>query len=92
MMDIQTLSTVVSLLAMVVMYLITKPLQSQLESLQKSIDKLAEALSDNQHNVNDLRERVAAVENSAKSAHNRIDELTVRQNNDDVKCSQCSNH
>lgn len=79
-MELQSFSTLVSLLVLLITWLIVQPLKTQLEALQKSIDKLTEILSESQHDIIALRERVAAIENSAKSAHSRLDDFSERLN------------
>ena len=56
-------------------YLIVQPLRNSILALQSSIDRLDARLSVLDQKIDDDRERLAIVEQSTKSAHNRIDRI-----------------
>lgn len=70
--------TIVGFASLVVKLIIIGPLQSAIGTLQKAVEKmesLLNRLSDEQKNID---KRLVAVEQSAKSAHHRLDGLETR--------------
>lgn len=56
-------------------YIVIKPLRTSIQALQTAIDRLDNRLSVLDSKIDDDRERIATVEQSAKQAHRRIDRL-----------------
>ena len=56
-------------------YIVIKPLRTSIQALQAAIDRLDNRLSVLDSKVEDDRERIAVVEQSARQAHKRIDRL-----------------
>lgn len=56
-------------------YIVIKPLRTSIQALQAAIDRLDNRLSVLDSKIDDDRERIAIVEQSAKQAHKRIDRL-----------------
>ena len=56
-------------------YIVIKPLRTSIQALQSAIDRLDNRLSVLDSKIDDDRERIAIVEQSAKQAHKRIDRL-----------------
>lgn len=70
--------TIISFAAGLVKYLIVKPLQTAITTLKEAITEMKNMitlLSDEQKNID---KRLVACEESAKSAHKRIDETNNR--------------
>ncbi len=64
-------------------YIVIKPLRTSIQALQTAIDRLDNRLSVLDSKIDDDRERIATVEQSAKQAHRRIDRLDkVMDHND----------
>lgn len=56
-------------------YIVIKPLRTSIQALQAAIDRLDNRLSVLDSKIDDDRERIAVVEQSARQAHKRIDRL-----------------
>ena len=56
-------------------YIVIKPLRTSIQALQAAIDRLDNRLSVLDSKIEDDRERIAVVEQSARQAHKRIDRL-----------------
>ena len=56
-------------------YIVINPLRTSIQALQSAIDRLDNRLSVLDSKIDDDRERIAIVEQSAKQAHKRIDRL-----------------
>ncbi len=89
-MDINTLSAFAGIIAVFCggfNFIVIKPLKSSIESLQKSIDKLAAGLEDIKERHNNLKVQVTELEARCKSNQHRIDrleELTDRRNDNAI--------
>ena len=59
----------------IVRCVIIAPLKDSITALQKAIEKLEKSLFVLDEKIDGQRERIACVEDSAKSAHKRIDDL-----------------
>jgi len=70
--------TIVGFAAAVVKYLIVLPLQVSINQLQKSIEKMEIVLSHLADEQRCFDKRLVAVEESAKSAHRRLDGMDGR--------------
>lgn len=70
--------TIVGFAAAVVKYLIVTPLQMSIGQLQRAIEKMEAVLSDLAEEQKSIDKRLVAVEESAKSAHKRIDGMEGR--------------
>ena len=71
------LITIISFTSMLIKYLIVNPLQVAIGALQKSIDKMETVLADMTNEQKGIDKRLVAVEESAKSAHKRLDGMEV---------------
>lgn len=78
MLDIQNFSTLVSLLALVITWLIIQPLKQSINGLQRAVERLTELVDDTKAEVKEIRERLVVCEQSCKSAHRRLDECMNR--------------
>ena len=67
--------TIISFGAAVVNYVVIRPLQNSIGTLKEALNKLDSLLNEVQKKEIVLEERVAHVEESAKSAHKRIDSI-----------------
>lgn len=56
-------------------YMVISPLQGSIARLEAVIEKLSRQLDEQDVRIDDLKERLIAVEESTKQAHKRIDEL-----------------
>ena len=65
----------ISFAALAVNFIVISPLRAALLGLQASIDRLDSRLSILDTKIDDDRERIAVVEQSAKQAHKRIDRI-----------------
>lgn len=77
-MEVGDLQVIVSLLALVVTYLIVRPLQVAIDGLQKTIEALKTEIHENRIDLNGLREKIGKSESSISSAHKRLDEHSTR--------------
>lgn len=48
----------------------------RIEQLEKKVEQVDKSIHDYATNVNEIRERIIIVEQSAKSAHHRLDDIT----------------
>lgn len=55
------------------------PIKETLVSIQKELQSLGDQSAEIKKELGDLRERIAVVEQSSKSAHNRIDEINDKR-------------
>lgn len=56
-------------------YIVLKPLNHSIEGLRAIVTELKDELRYNEQRRNELQERVAKIEESAASAHHRLDRL-----------------
>ena len=56
-------------------YIVLTPLNKSIEGLQTIVQELKDELRYNEQRRNELQERVAKIEESAASAHHRLDRL-----------------
>ena len=56
-------------------YVVLAPLNKSIEGLQSIVQELKDELRYNEQRRNELQERVAKIEESAASAHHRLDRL-----------------
>lgn len=89
-MDLNTLSTIVSLVILGATYLILQPLKASIVGLQASVDKLANALEQLRLDVSDNDEATARIGEKVKSAHERINRLDTRIGHLENKCEHCT--
>lgn len=69
---------------------IINPLSTAIETLQKTVDALAKTINREQERTTDLKIKFAEIDQRAKSAHNRIDEVSERLLLVETKCNNCS--
>lgn len=69
---------------------IINPLSTAIENLQKTVDALAKTINREQERTTDLKIKFAEIDQRAKSAHNRIDEVGERLLLVENKCNNCS--
>lgn len=72
------LIAIITFTAWLIKYLIVKPLQTSIDTLQKSIEKMETVLSNLSEEQKCIDKRLVAVEESAKSFHKRLDGMEVR--------------
>lgn len=72
------LITVVGFAAVLVKQLIINPLQTAIASLNKAVEDLKSVLTRIEREQNSIDRRLVVVEESAKSAHKRIDGMEGR--------------
>lgn len=69
---------------------IINPLSTAIENLQKTVDALAKTINREQERTTDLKIKFAEIDQRAKSAHTRIDEVGERLLLVENKCNNCS--
>ena len=69
---------------------IINPLSTAIENLQKTVDALAKTINREQERTTDLKIKYSEIDEMAKSAHNRIDEVCERLLLVENKCNNCS--
>ena len=52
----------------------------RIEQLEKKVEQVDNSIRDYANNVNEIRERMIIVEQSAKSAHHRLDDIASQMN------------
>lgn len=52
----------------------------RIEQLEKKVEQVDNSIRDYANNVNEIRERMIIVEQSAKSAHHRLDDIANQMN------------
>lgn len=55
------------------------PLKQSVDTLSRAVERLADALDDTKTEINQLRERMVAVEAKTSAAHHRIDRLEAKE-------------
>ena len=70
--------TIIAFLTGVIKYLIVNPLQSALAALKEAVDKLEDVLERLQFEQKGIDRRLVVVEESAKAAHKRLDDLVAK--------------
>ena len=89
-MEFGNLNTIVSLVVLFVTYLIVKPLQTSIDGLQSTMEKLAIAVDKLREDSTDTQIHVAEVEQNVKSAQKRIDNLCERMHEVEQRCVNCT--
>jgi len=89
-MEIGNLNTIVSLVVLGVTYLIVKPLQTSIDGLQSTMEKLADAVENLRKDSTATQIHVAEVEQNVKSAQKRIDNLCERMHEVEQRCVNCT--
>ena len=73
--EVGELAAILTVACTVFNFIVIKPLRGEIDSLQKSIERLANAVDDIRDKHNELHLRVVAVESRSKSNQHRIDRL-----------------
>lgn len=100
-MGISDLSTLVSLLALLITWLIIQPLKTSISNLQTSIDtntntleksvnKLADVIEQTQQDVTRLRIKMGKHEEAIKHGLERIEALETRMQALESRCIECN--
>ncbi len=88
-MQIGELGTIINLALLGATYLILQPLKSQIASLVKSLDTASAAITKLREMLNDERIHIAKVDESAKSAHKRLDDFEHKIEDIQNRCVNC---
>lgn len=88
-MQIGELGTIVNLALLGVTYLILQPLKAKISDLVKSLDTVSKAIIKLQELLNDERIHIAKVDESAKSAHKRLDDFEHKIEDIQNRCVNC---
>ena len=86
---LEQLNIITGLATTVICGLVAYPLRTAINGLSKNVDRLAEKIEDNNRQINELRERTAKVEASAKQAHKRVDAYDIRIRELEHRCNTC---
>ncbi|MBR6511129.1 MAG: hypothetical protein IKT51_02675 [Phascolarctobacterium sp.] len=89
-MDISNINTIVSLIVLGVTYFIVQPLQVSIQGLQKTMEKLTEAVDGLRKDNTAIQVHVKEVEQVAKSAQKRCDDLADRVHEVEQRCINCT--
>lgn len=87
---LEQLNVITGLATTVICGLVAYPLRTAINGLSKNVDRLASKIDDNNREINELRERTARVEASAKQAHKRVDAYEVRIREIEHRCNTCT--
>lgn len=69
---------------------IINPLSTAIENLQKTVDALLNTIKEEQTKATNMQIEIAKVDQRARSAHNRIDEVGERLLLVENKCNNCA--
>lgn len=69
---------------------IISPLSTAIENLQKTVDALLNTIKEEQTKATNMQIEIAKVDQRARSAHNRIDEVSERLLLVENKCNNCA--
>lgn len=87
-MEISQFASLVNILILLVTYLIIQPLKASITNLTKSVDHLSAVLDKTNADVGILQQQVARLDTSDKSAHKRLNELSVRVDHIEDRCGK----
>ena len=79
-MDIQSLSTVLSIAAMVVTFLILQPLKVQLENLTDTLQEIKNIIENSRSDMGHMSQELAVHEHDIKDLRRQIEKLEARFN------------
>lgn len=79
---VASLTALAGLLGIIFNYSVIKPMNDAINELKSAAEDMRRDIREESGKRQDMAERLAAVESSAKSAHHRIDTLEGRVNHD----------
>lgn len=79
-MDIQSLSTVLSIAAMIVTFLVLQPLKVQLENLTDTLQEIKSIIENSRADMGHMHQELAVHEHDIKDLRRQIEKLEARFN------------